>query len=551
MKSERNILYPQGCERCSLVTRFSVDHIPDPVFWISRYGRLLYVNDAFCNILGYAREELLSMTIHDVDPNYPSALWPSHWKELKEQGNLSFESVHKRKDGSCFPVEITINYLEDDGEEYNCAHARDITERKCMEAELRHSRDELELRIKERAEELQKAYDRLVSEIKQRHDAEQQLVQTQKMEAIGTLAGGIAHDFNNMLAIIIGNAELAMDDIEDEGAKRNLTQILNASKRSRDLIKQMLTFSRISEGSRKPINLIALIKETANLLRGSLPSTIRIKADIRTDSGDVAGDPIQIQQVIMNLATNAAHAIGDNPGTLAIRLSQKAFHKGDLLPDSNMRPGRYMKLTVRDTGTGIARDIRKRIFDPFFTTKEPGQGTGMGLAVVFGIVKGHQGTVTVASKMGKGTVFSVFLPLGEEAREEERGAEDSLPRGKESVLVVDDEPAVIEMTLEILKRLGYQVTAAKNGSDGWKRFQRDPGLFDLVITDHVMPELTGLRLAERMLQVRNDLPIILCTGYSDMVSPDKAKATGISAFLMKPLVRQELAVVVRRVLDSK
>lgn len=321
-----------GCERCSLVTRFSVDHIPDPVFWINRYGRLLYVNDAFCRILGYSRGELLSMTIHDIDLNYPAAVWPSHWAELKRQGTLSFESVHTRKDGSYFPVAITINYLEYDGDEYNCAHARDITEQKCLEAELRQSRDELEIRVQERAEELQKAYDRLLSEIKQRHDAEEQLLQTQKMEAIGALTGGIAHDFNNMLAIILGNAELAMEDVRDEAVKRNLTQILKASERSRDLIKQMLTFSRRSEGSREVIQLIPLIKETANLLRGSLPSTIRMKTDISPCTDLIFADKTQVQQVIMNLATNAAHAIGEHQGTLAIRLSEKTFREGDVCP---------------------------------------------------------------------------------------------------------------------------------------------------------------------------------------------------------------------------
>lgn len=216
-----------------------------------------------------------------------------------------------------------------------------------------------------------------------------------------------------------------------------------------------------------------------------------------------------------------------------------------------MRPGRYAKLTVRDTGAGIPLEIRKRIFDPFFTTKQPGQGTGMGLAVVFGIVKSHQGAVTVASKIGKGSVFSVFFPLVGKAAEEQPVSEVSLPRGHEKVLVVDDEPGVVEMTAATLKRLGYSVSTAKSGSDAWKRFGRDPSRFDIVITDHVMPQITGMTLAEKMLEVRRDLPIILCTGYSEMVSEEKAKAIGISDFLMKPLVRQELADRVRRVLDAR
>lgn len=426
-------------------------------------------------------------------------------------------------------------------------YAQDVTDRKRMEEDLRTSRDELERRIEERTEELQKAYDRLLSEIKQRHQAEEQLLQTQKLEAVGNLAGGIAHDFNNMLAVIIGNAELALDDIE--GPPRHfLKQILNASERSRDLVRQILAFTRKGEGPREVMHLTPLLKETVKLLRGSLPSTIHIRLAVRTDTDTILANPSQMQQVLMNLATNAAHAM-EHGGTLAIRLANITFEEGDSLPDHDMHSGSYLKVTMRDTGTGIPDDILQRIFEPFFTTKDPGKGTGMGLAVAFGIVKSHEGAVTVASKMGRGSVFSVYLPVARDSTKEEPVQSWTLPRGKERILVVDDEPLVVEMTAETLKRLGYKVTAANSGPEGWTKFEHDPHRFDLVITDHVMPEITGMRLAEKMLELRRDIPIILCTGYSEMVSAEKARAAGIREFLMKPLMIQELAYIVRRVLD--
>jgi signal transduction histidine kinase/CheY-like chemotaxis protein len=403
--------------------------------------------------------------------------------------------------------------------------------------------------VQERTLELQKAYDRLVQETREREKLEEHLRQAHKMEAIGTLAGGIAHDFNNMLAIIIGNAELALDEIDDGAGTHQIDQVIKASKRAGDLVRQILTFSRKSDRQCALLRLGPLVEETSKLLRSTVPNTIEIKVDAETDCDTVFADPSQVQQVLLNLSSNAAYAMREEGGTLSIGLSEATFEAGKPVPSSGMRSGRYVKLTVRDTGTGIPEQIRDKIFDPFFTTKDPGQGSGMGLAVVFGIVKSCEGAISVESSEN-GSCFSVFLP-SVRGQTEEEPVRTSLPTGTERVLVVDDEPSVVEVTSRTLMRLGYRVTSAGGGPEGLRRFAEDPYAFDLVITDHVMPDLTGMRLAEKMLMIRADLPIILFTGYCETVSPEKAKGAGISDFLMKPVAQQTMAETVRRVLDNR
>lgn len=411
---------------------------------------------------------------------------------------------------------------------------------------------QLEARVQERTEELQGAYDNLVKETKQRRQAEERLWQAQKMEAIGGLAAGVAHDFNNMLAVIVGNAELALDDITEQSPRENIKQILNASKRSRDLVRQILTFSRKGQGERRPLKLVEIVEETTRLLRGSLPTNIKLETRIDDDSAPVLADPSQVQQVLMNLSRNAVHAMGEDGGTLTISLSGVTFDEQNGLPDPDLEPGRYVKLAVRDTGTGIPDEICHRVFDPFFTTKGPGEGTGMGLAVAFGIVKSHLGAITVESEVGKGTTFNVFFPESRESfDEEERFQTAGLPKGDESILVVDDEPSVLNVVSKTLTRLGYEVTTASGGLEGWRRFADNPDVFDLILADQVMPEMTGMRLVEKMLKIRSDLPIILFTGYSATVSPEKAQAAGVRGFLMKPVMKEQLADTVRRVLDSR
>ena len=383
----------------------------------------------------------------------------------------------------------------------------EISRRKKAEEEIGKANHELELRVEERTAELQKAYSRLVIETEQRQKVEEQLRHAQKMEAVGTLAGGIAHGFNNMLAVIIGNTELALDEIRaDSLTGQLLQQVLEASMRSRALVRQILTFSRKGDSARSAVSLAPLIEETMKLLHGSIPGTVRTELRIEAESDTIRADPSQIQQVLMNLCNNAVHAMAENGGTLTVRLSNTTVREGEPAPDRGMPPGAYAVLTVADTGSGIPEGIRARIFDPFFTTKATGQGTGMGLAVVFGIVKGHEGFITVESEEDKGSVFKAFFPLFMQAADEESGRASSLPTGNETVLLVDDEPSVLSMASEILKRLGYHVIAAGGASEAWRTFESDPGLFDLVITDHVMPEMTGITLAGKMLAVRKTCP---------------------------------------------
>jgi signal transduction histidine kinase len=383
----------------------------------------------------------------------------------------------------------------------------------------------------------------------ERKRLEAQLVQAQKMEALGTLAGGIAHDFNNILAAIIGFSELIRDHAPPESRERRHAQrVLDAGVRGRELVRQMLTFSRQAGQEKKPMYLSIIVKESAALLRASIPSTVSIKVSVKSESGVILGDPTQISQVLMNLASNAAYAMREKGGTLDIELSDFSVSPSNGNP-RGIEPGLYMKITVRDTGTGIPPEIIDRIFDPFFTTKEVGEGTGLGLSVVLGIVKQAHGYITVESEPDKGSTFDVYFP---KIVEEPAPAlsEETIPIGNERILFVDDEEALVEMGEELLAELGYEVTCRTSSREALALLKEDPLRFDLVITDVTMPEMTGVDLAREALAIRADLPIIMCTGYSHLVNEDAAEAAGIRAFVMKPLTKREIARTIRQVLGK-
>ena len=391
-----------------------------------------------------------------------------------------------------------------------------------------------------------------VRDTTERKELETKLQQAHKMEAVGTLAGGIAHDFNNILGIILGNTELAIDDVPEwNRARHNLQEVRKACLRARDVVKQILTFSRQSDHQLRPIKISPIIEDALKLLRSSIPTTIKIRHNISCESDVVHADATQINQVLINLCANAAYAMKENGGILEVNLENIELDKDALAFNQNLTPGKYLRLFVKDTGDGIEPEIIDRIFDPYFTTKGVGEGSGMGLAVVHGIVMKHNGTIKVDSEIGKGSKFQVFLPVIEGEPEPEIKTFEHLAKGSERILFIDDEKDMVETIHPMLERLGYQVTAKTSSVEALEIFRTEPDKFDLVITDMTMPEMTGRNLAKELMSIRSDIPIILCTGHSDQMDDRKAKEMGISAFVMKPIVMLEMANTIRQVLDEK
>ena len=375
------------------------------------------------------------------------------------------------------------------------------------------------------------------------------LKQAQKMEALGTLAGGIAHDFNNILSAIIGYTELSKMKLpEDSKVRAYQDEIFKAGNRAKDLVKQILIFSRQTEHELKPVPVKFIIKEALALLRASLPSTIEIHQDTQTDSL-VLSDPTQIHQILMNLCTNAGHAMEQKGGVLRVDMVDVELDSGFTATYPDLKPGPYIKLTVSDTGYGMSSEVMNRIFDPFFTTKERGMGTGMGLSVVHSIVESYGGVVGAYSEPGKGSAFKVFLPVIEGKQKSEAGVEKPIPKGTERILLVDDEPSLVEMGKELLEILGYEVTTSVSSNDALEIFKAEPERFDLVITDMTMPNMTGENLAKELIAIREDIPVILCTGFSSGMTEKNVKSMGIRAFVAKPILRQDMAETIRKVLD--
>ena len=427
------------------------------------------------------------------------------------------------------------------------ALAREVAHRKEAEEELRKARDELEIRVHERTEELRNAYERLVKESGERKQAEEQLRRAQKMDALGTLTGGIAHDFNNILAAIIGFTELTVSRMNQESRDaQNLQRVFQAALRGRELIRQLLTFSRQEKQEKKPLKLSSITKETMKLMRASIPTSIDIRVKVESGSDMILGDPVQVQQVLMNLCTNASHAMREKGGVLDVELSN--FDAS--VASDGMKPGHYVKLLVQDTGCGIPEGIIDKIFDPFFTTKGPDGGTGLGLSVVHGIVREHEGHIRVESEQGKGSAFSVYFPKATIKSSTIAAREGAAPTGCERILLVDDEETLALMEQDMLSDLGYGVIKKTNSREALALFRLDPSRFDLVITDQTMPELTGIELAREILDLRPDMPVILCTGFSHAVDADSAKTAGIKAFVMKPMTKGEIARTIRSVLDG-
>ncbi|MCP4718453.1 MAG: response regulator [Desulfobacteraceae bacterium] len=386
----------------------------------------------------------------------------------------------------------------------------------------------------------------------ERNEMESRLRQSQKMEAIGTLAGGIAHDFNNILFPVIGFSEMVMHDLpENSPIKNQLQPVLDGAERAKKLVQQILTFSRETEQDVRPLKIQLILKEVLKLARASLPSTIKITKVIPRDVGMVLADPTQIHQILMNLITNALHAMEKTGGKLSVELKETEFSK-DKLPKIEMIPGKYICFTIFDTGCGMDRDISKRIFEPYFTTKEVGKGTGLGLAVVHGIVKNLHGEIVVKSIKDQGTSFSVYLPKFINKKKETNM--ETIPivqlNGDERILLVDDEKSILNIMEQILNRFGYRITSFDISTEAYKYFQKSPYAFDLVITDMTMPELTGDKLIKDIKNIRPDIPVILCTGFSKKIVQGRTSDSKPDKILMKPTGKDELLRTIRLLLDS-
>jgi PAS domain S-box-containing protein len=388
-------------------------------------------------------------------------------------------------------------------------------------------------------------------DVTERKQIENRLQQAQKMESIGTLAGGIAHDFNNILFPIIGMSEILMEDLAPDSLEyANAQEILKAGLRGRDLVKQILAFSRQTEQTMMPIGVQQVLKEAIKLIRASIPSNIEITQDLAQDCGMVLADSTQLHQIAMNLMTNAYHALEQDGGEISIKLTETELTRGNVV-DSVLRPGRYALLSISDTGCGIDPAYMDKIFEPYFTTKEQNKGTGLGLAMVYGIVKEHNGDIKVYSEVGQGTTFQVYLPLMKKSADGESDTSNDISlNGNERILAVDDEKALVNLEKQMLERLGYRVVAHTGSLDALAAFKADPDQFDLVISDMTMPNMTGDRLAQELLAIQPTIPVIICTGFSERIDPQKAEAMGIKGFLRKPIVKSDLARMVRRVLDE-
>jgi signal transduction histidine kinase/CheY-like chemotaxis protein len=404
--------------------------------------------------------------------------------------------------------------------------------------------------IQETADSFACMKESLISYEKEKSKLEKQVRHSQKMEAIGTLAGGVAHDFNNILYPILGYAEMAIDEVpEGSTARESLNEILTAGKRARKLVEQILTFSRLDHQGRIPLKIQTAVKEALNLLRATLPSTIEVVQQIDQGCGPVLADPTQVQQVVMNLCTNAFHAMQDHGGTLTISVEEIQIASEDL--PASRDPQTYVKLSVADTGYGMSKDVLERIFEPYFTTKKVGEGTGMGLAVVHGIIKGYDGDIQVYSEPGNGTTFNVYLPRIYENAEPDDQEPAEILRGDEKILLIDDEDQIARMLEQMLESLGYRVQAVSDPLAALEMFENSPQSFDLVITDMTMPKITGDLLARELMKIRPDIPIILCTGFSKLIDEKRALEIGIRRLIMKPVIKSEIAGAIREVLSTE
>ena len=490
----------------------AIEQATEAIIIIGLDKRVQFANPAMAKIIDRPVQDFIGEILNFENINIYSE---EIWKNL-EKGRLWKGCITgTRKDRTDYSLDMTVTPVRDGSGKISCflAIGKDISRELMMEIQLR---------------------------------------QSQKMEAIGTLAGGIAHDFNNILSAIMGYTDMALAKPGLDNSRRHyLEQVFKAGGRAKDLVKQILTFSRQQEQERKPVLIAPIIKEGIKLLRSSLPTTINITQNITDEQIMVLADPTQMHQVLMNLCTNASHAMRESGGVLGIQLFHENVISERTLSPLTLARGIYAKLTVSDTGHGIDATIIDKIFDPFFTSKAPGEGTGLGLSVVYGIIRDHGGAIEVSSEPGMGTTVTCYFPIIETEEILQEQTHESIPGGSERILFIDDEEALVELGSMMLTSLGYQVTSMTSSLDALKAFRSHPYSFDLVITDMTMPNMRGDHLAMEILKIRPDIPIVLCTGFSEMISEDKAKDLGIRQLIMKPISMNNLASEIRKVLSVK
>lgn len=505
----------QSEERFRSVTESAADAIISA----DSSGTILSWNHGAQTLFGYTQDEIIGQPLMLLLPERYREVCTNglHHAVTTGQQHLLGKTVEVhglQRDGSEVPVELSLSSWQTNDRVFFSAIIRDITERQRLETQLR---------------------------------------QAQKLQAIGTLAGGIAHDFNNILTIILGYTELAMQKViqPDHAVRHDLQGVFTAGLRAKDLVQQILTFSRQTERERTVVQLSPLVKEVLTLLRAALPSTIAIQQVISPRAGSVLADPTQIHQVLLNLCTNAAHAMRDTGGVLKVCLEPVDVTADGNLPAPDLKTGPYVRLLVCDTGHGMTPEIMERIFEPFFTTKNIGEGTGMGLAVVHGIVASHEGAMTVASTPGQGTTFAVYLPQSDRPSTADITAEESIVGGNERILFVDDEDAIVLIVKAMLEHLGYHVVVCTSSLAALDTFRAAPHGFDLVITDRSMPRMPGEALIRELRHIRPDIPIILYTGSNQDLTAEQSRMLGINACVLKPALARDWGRVIRQVLAPR
>ncbi len=615
----------------------------DGIWLVDQQGRFIEVNESYCRMSGYAEQELLKMGVSDVENLETVEDIEAHMQQVANDGNAFFVSQHRRKDGSLFDVEVSVQYQADDGGRF-VVFLRDISERITAQKQKDYQK-----RLLERSQELGHigtweldipanvlvwtdenyrifgvpletpiSYETFLAQVhpedrdfvdqkwraalhgfpydiehrlligdrtkwvrekadiefdntgfaqkatgftqditdyklseQRRQELEAQLRQKTKMEAMGVLAGGMAHNFNNLLAIMLGNLALSRLKLDrNHEAYQKLNDAEAAGLRARDLIQQIMTYSRKAEVKRSPLRLALLIDETRQLLRSTLPSSALLQIVNNAPEAKIVANSTQMQEVLINLCTNAVHAM-DGQGEVILTLDRLEISEETRLLRGELTPGQYAKLNIQDTGTGISDEIREQIFDPFFTTKRVGEGTGMGLSTVLGIVEQNEGRINLISSPGQGSTFELYFPLVQAEEDEIERSETTLMAGTERILFLDDEKMLAELGGQMLEEIGYQVTTETNSLKALEMIKADPLQFDLVITDQTMPGLTGIGLIEALKKIRPDLPVILCTGHSTKISAEDTEGLGISAYCQKPFEFVNFSETVRRVLDCK